>query len=723
MHAASGAETAKTPESAVVPSPTHRRQVVRIVATASLPLIALVVIGILQGKVLAEARVAEERIALARVGALTAAAFVDGNLSTARSLSRIGAIMVPRTAPELEETFQAILAENPDWEGWGLAGPDGWNIITTGARPGTLNVADRPYFQEALRTGRAVVSPAVLNRRTGQPTVVLAVPIDLEGAGRGAIIVSLSTARLASELQLLRQDPSIRIVLVDSEGALFAHPDPALAAALPSLRGRPAVDAALRGDSGGLVGTEDGAEAIVAFAPVPSLGWGIVVSQPAAVAFDVVRRQTTLGIVILALAIILAGIISWQLGGRLAELYHRQRVATARAEASARALERVSAESERRRRFFEGVIASAPVAIAILRGPEYRLEELNARYAALRPEQKMPGRPIAELFPPPTAQAMRELFDRAYASGEQIVLADRAWQLDDDASGRPTRYFTHIVARLDDEAGRPDAILSVVLETTDVVLSRQRAEREKDEILSTASHELKTPLTSLGLAAQMIDRMLERGPFDEARLARHVATIQGQAARVTRLIASLLDVSRIEIGRLGLTWESVDLVQLARAGVVRERDTLPDQSAHQIVLRAERGPVVVEGDEARIEQVIANLLSNAVKYSPDGGLVEVVLASEDGRAILEVVDRGIGVPEKERELLFAPFRRATSAVDAGVEGTGLGLYISRRIVEAHGGSIELRETPGGGATFRVTLPVERPAAIGDAEPARSSDAA
>jgi signal transduction histidine kinase len=475
------------------------------------------------------------------------------------------------------------------------------------------------------------------------------------------------------------------------------------------------VDAALRGEVDSLVAPDDnGTEEIVAYAPVESIGWGIIVSQPTAIAFDVVRRQTALGILILGLAIILAGVISWNLGGRLADLYQRQRTAMAHAEATARDLERVSAESERSRRFLEDVIASAPVAIAILRGRDYRHETLNARYQALQPGTPMQGRSVAEIFPQVTQQDMREVFDRVYASGEQVVLADRAWHLHDDLDQPGSRYFTQVVARLDDEAGAPDAILSIVLETTDLVLARQRAEREKDELLSTASHELKTPITSLGLAAQMIDRMLEVGPLDEARLARHVGTISAQTARLSRLIGSLLDVSRIETGRLALTWESVDLVMLACMAVVRERDTLPEASAHQIVLRAEAGPVTVEGDDDRLEQVISNLVSNAVKYSPQGGLVEVVVMCEDERAILEVVDRGMGVPESERDRLFAPFSRAPSAVESGVSGTGLGLYISRRIVEAHGGSIELRDTPGGGATFRVTLPVRRLAATQDA---------
>jgi hypothetical protein len=422
-----GRETPEREPSSNGSSPNQRRQVLRIVAVASFPLIVLVIIGIVQGKALAEARVAEERVALAQAGALSASAFVEGNLSTARSLGRVQGIRAPGTDPGLDQMFQEILAENPDWEGWGLAGPDGWNIVSTGAAHGTLNVGDRPYFQQALRTGRPTVSPAVLNRRTGQPTVVLAIPIDFDGGGRGAIIVSLSTARLAADLRALRQDSSIRLALVDANGTLFASPDARPVTDLPSLRGRPAVDAALRGHIGSLVSAEDAdAEAIVAFAPVQELGWGIIVAQPTTAAFDVVRRQTALGIIILGLAATLAGAIGWNLGGRLADLYQRQRAATARAKATARTLERVSAESERRRRFFEGVITSAPVGIAILRGPNYHHETLNTRYQALQPDTPMLGCGISELFPPTTAQGMRELFDRVHASGEQVVLVDQA---------------------------------------------------------------------------------------------------------------------------------------------------------------------------------------------------------------------------------------------------------------------------------------------------------
>jgi signal transduction histidine kinase len=158
---------------------------------------------------------------------------------------------------------------------------------------------------------------------------------------------------------------------------------------------------------------------------------------------------------------------------------------------------------------------------------------------------------------------------------------------------------------------------------------------------------------------------------------------------------------------------------------VRERDALPEESSHEIVLRAEQPTLFAEGDEARLEQVVANLLSNAVKYSPAGGLVEIVVRQDGQQAIIDVIDRGIGVPDSERTVLFAPFSRTATAIDAGVEGTGLGLYISSRIVEAHGGSITHRDTPGGGSTFHVSLPMQRTVAQPDGGSAteRVTDAA
>jgi signal transduction histidine kinase len=240
-------------------------------------------------------------------------------------------------------------------------------------------------------------------------------------------------------------------------------------------------------------------------------------------------------------------------------------------------------------------------------------------------------------------------------------------------------------------------------------LSRRRAEQEKDEFLSTASHELKTPLTAISLSAQMVGRQLDRGLLDVDRLKRHMTALQEQVVRATRLISDLLDVSRIHTGQMQIMRGPVDLAELTRATVQRARDIQGDDSLTDIRLDVDRtASLVIQGDEARLDQVLTNLLSNAVKYSPNGGEVEISVSQSSGQVIVQVVDHGIGIPEADRERIFAPFNRTVEARKSGIEGTGLGLYITRRIVEAHGGSIDVEATPGGGTTFRVSLPVGDP---------------
>ena len=691
----------------------QRRRVLGIVALAGLPLLVLTLIALWQGKTTAEERVAEERVSLARAGAQTTAAFVDGNLSTLRSLGWTRAVRDPWAVSDVQQVYEQVLAQNPDWEGWGLSDASGWNVVSTGREPYTLYIGDRPYFHEALTTDRPVVSSAVLNRRTGNPTIVLAVPVSFERGDRGVAIVSLSSRRLVTELRQLRDEDGIRLAVFDREAKLFVHPNEALIADLTAYPDSPSVQAALRGDTGTAI-TRDtaGQEALVAYAPVQVTGWGVLAIQPTAAAYDVVNRQNAFAIALFTLAALLALSIAWYLGGRLAEYYGQLQRAKTRAEVDAGALATISIESERRRRFFEGVITSAPVAIAVVRAPDFRHMTVNARYQELQPDTRMVDRTIAEVFPHTVDQGMVDAFRRVAATGEQWIAVDQPWRLAGPDERTETRYFTHVIARLDDDAGGPATLLSIVLESTDAVVARQRAELEKDEFLSIASHELKTPLTSLGLAAQMIDRMLTRGTLDEARLARHVHTIRDQVARASRLIGDLLDVSRIQSDRLDIRPEPVDVLALATTAVQRQRDALPDDGAHELVLHGGERPLVIEGDEGRLDQVLTNLLSNAVKYSPEGGIVEVRVGRDGGDVVVAVVDRGIGVPADERDRLFTPFRRTTSAVRAGVEGTGLGLYITRRIVEAHGGTIGVSDTPGGGATFTVRLPVEGPARHG-----------
>ncbi len=225
----------------------------------------------------------------------------------------------------------------------------------------------------------------------------------------------------------------------------------------------------------------------------------------------------------------------------------------------------------------------------------------------------------------------------------------------------------------------------------------------RDEFLSIASHELQTPLTPLKLELGAIRLMLEQEPQDQERgLLRRIDSALRQTDRLSKLIDSLLDVSRIRSGRLSLTLEEVDLRGLLKELCGRLGPSA--KSAHCELRLHIKGAVSGYWDKLAIERVIGNLLSNAMKYGA-GKPIEISASAENGTVLLSVLDRGIGIAPENVDRIFRPFERAVSARHYG--GLGLGLYISRHIIEAHGGSIEVQSSPGEGAKFTVRLPVRR----------------
>jgi signal transduction histidine kinase len=224
----------------------------------------------------------------------------------------------------------------------------------------------------------------------------------------------------------------------------------------------------------------------------------------------------------------------------------------------------------------------------------------------------------------------------------------------------------------------------------------------RDQFLSVAAHELKTPLTGLRATAQVITRKLQRGDLDAPPwLSDGLRMIEQQTGRLTRLIGQLLDVSRIDQKRLVAERAETDLGELAARLVAafRARTT-----RHTLGLSAESG-VVADVDPVGVEQVLSNLLDNAIKYSPDGGQIDVEIGRTDTEhARLSVRDRGIGIPHEKRGAIFNRFYQAHA--EDHRSGLGLGLYISREIVAQHGGEIVAEFPPDGGTRFVVTLPVQ-----------------
>jgi NO-binding membrane sensor protein with MHYT domain/anti-sigma regulatory factor (Ser/Thr protein kinase) len=238
----------------------------------------------------------------------------------------------------------------------------------------------------------------------------------------------------------------------------------------------------------------------------------------------------------------------------------------------------------------------------------------------------------------------------------------------------------------------------------------QEAIRIRDEFLSIASHELNTPLTPLQLHLQRLEAALasaDGGAVPAPLVSSAVAVALRQTARMKRLVSELLDISRIRLGRLALERDGVDLEAVARRAVARLGFEL-EQSGSRCEVQA-RGALVGHWDGARLEQVVASLLANAVKYG-QGRPIDVTLTGEGGVAQLAVRDRGMGIPPEDRQRIFERFERAASR---NFGGLGLGLYIVRQIVEAHGGSIHVESALGEGSTFTVLLPLEA-ASVGHA---------
>lgn len=282
------------------------------------------------------------------------------------------------------------------------------------------------------------------------------------------------------------------------------------------------------------------------------------------------------------------------------------------------------------------------------------------------------------------------------------------------SSAYEVRDLVMSLAPIRDERGYVVLIVSVFRDVT----AEQALERAKDGFLAIAAHELRSPVAVLKGYVDLLLRGFARTgrPPDTDQVRTQVGRMSIQVTRLAVLVENLLDVSRIEAGRLGLKLTPVDVVAVARAMLEQHQPTAP---AHQLVLWASQPKVVVEADLTRLEQVLRNLLENAIKYSPGGGpiMVEVGTVPEpDGarrpRAVasvrmgeIRVIDRGVGIASEHLPHIFGPFYQAEAALTRRTGGLGLGLYVSKRIIEAQGGTIRVESRPGVGTTFAFTLPL------------------
>lgn len=313
------------------------------------------------------------------------------------------------------------------------------------------------------------------------------------------------------------------------------------------------------------------------------------------------------------------------------------------------------------------------------------------------PMETLQGRSVAEL-------GEGEAFARI-AAGERSLVHERAWLRPD---GRAV-WLSSTVTAVTGEGGPAHAV-AIVQDVTDRWHAEEglrEAVRARDEFLSIASHELKTPISTLTLQLSSACQLLA-GPLDEAgrkKLEGKLASATRQVDRLTTLINHLLDVTRITAGRLALAPETIDLAQVVRTVLARAQE-LVRVSGSAVSLDA--APVVGAWDPVALEAVAINLLSNALKFGA-GRPVEITVGRRADRARLVVQDHGIGIAPEAQARIFERFERAVPAQHFG--GFGIGLWIVRQVVEAHGGTICVQSAADAGSTFVVELPVGRSPAV------------
>jgi PAS domain S-box-containing protein len=364
-----------------------------------------------------------------------------------------------------------------------------------------------------------------------------------------------------------------------------------------------------------------------------------------------------------------------------------------------RSEERAVAE-ERRANWMATVLDQMPVGVAIARAPDVKLvmankaaEELwgsrtagvkhggfSRRWRYFWPD----GRPVKDA---------EYAISRAVKKGEQVRGEEHVMERPD---GERRDLLVNAAPLFED--GKVVGGVSVFWDVTTEREARRRLEeasKMKDEFLSLASHELKTPVTSIKLYAELITRR------PEAMQPKLLDTLTRQADQLVGLVNDLLDVSRLELGRSPLETRRMDLADLARELCESRRPLFHDRV---LACPHAQPTIVVDGDPLRLDQVISNLLDNALKYSSAGSPVWVRVGARDGRALIEVEDRGMGISREHLPHVFERFYKP-GPQQSVYSGLGVGLYICRRIVEGHGGLIWAESEEGKGSTFYVDLPL------------------
>lgn len=353
-------------------------------------------------------------------------------------------------------------------------------------------------------------------------------------------------------------------------------------------------------------------------------------------------------------------------------------------------------------RRFKNSFAHATVGLAIA-DTSGRLREVNPSFQRLMgySEQELRRLSYQDLTHPEDLEHCQQLIEQLISGASPGFTVEKRFVRKD---GRIV-WVHNSVTIMRGEEGSASSLVALAQDITErkqVEAALREAVRSRDEFLSIASHELKTPLTSLSLLTQGARRSMARDPqgaLEPVKVKKLILHTDKSVQRLTHLVDDMLDISRISTGKLTLSLEFFDLCEFVQE--VASRLSVQAQEAQTSITVRTCGVLVGQWDRFRLEQVITNLLTNALRYG-QGSPITLEVLHDCAHALIRISDQGMGVAPEDQERIFQRFERANTASALG--GLGLGLYICREIVERHGGTIRVESTLGQGATFIVELP-------------------
>jgi len=367
---------------------------------------------------------------------------------------------------------------------------------------------------------------------------------------------------------------------------------------------------------------------------------------------------------------------------------------------------RAAADLEQRTATLNQVISHAPLGVVRADPETFRILDANPRMSDLlhAPAKILIGSSVPEYLSPDEMRRVMGLFQPLWEGSVETVESDSPVRRADGsevwlhwsvtAVYKTTKRIDYFLAMYEDITAKHEAEEAAMANLAGL----ERLNQLKSEFVSMVSHEFRTALVGIQGFSEIL-RDETSSPEDVKSLA---TDINNDAQRLNRMIGEMLDLDRMEAGKVRLNPKPVDLNSLVAETTERAQIASTD---HHITTELDGAMPTVTADPDRLVQVISNLLTNAVKYSPDGGDVKVVTRSENGSAHVSVIDQGVGIGPEFIDRVFGRYERFENSKTSRVVGTGLGLAISRQIIELHGGKIWVESKPGEGSTFQFTIPV------------------